>query len=203
MYQVYNCIKEICNEYFTTNSPFVQKTIDGQMRSLAIPQENILYFNDTPQANKHTAPYFGDYVYVYIQPIQYTLLNIGQEEVLDDLGDPTGDLQNYTQYTAKFNLIFYTKSKKNNITNKTAPHFKDIFFNVFNGLVNIQEFLTKHRIAYLRGTKRVKDQSFLEGDTLTISRYDMEFSTQYSEVSNIIERPQSITSIKKAINIIT
>jgi hypothetical protein len=159
--------------YFTTD--FSDTKALNPLNDVEIIVENGVQNVKTSNINGQTQ----SNTWIYYVPIDETVL-LQDSSVIDETPDNI-TFQNLGNYIESFKLIFYTNSiGQTNDSVREASIYQRLFFGLFNGLENINDYLEKWGIyrLFIVGRK-VQNLSYVEA-TQGITRYEATFQSQFS-----------------------
>lgn len=202
MKQIFDGIKDILNEFFSENSTYNyvnsnQFIIDTQnefIYGMNFPKQiNIPTPTYSPQQRPTPTTSQKDFTRIFFKPKSTVYITNSQTYNEVEGEEHQALVQNYNEYVAKFDLIFYTKSPNDTFT-MNAFNFQELFFNVFRGNVAFLDYLfAKNVWDFGWEGYDVRDLSFVE-NTHGVSRYEASFSARYLQQTNsyILDKLQKI-----------
>lgn len=202
MKQIFDGIKDILDEFFSESSDY--NYVDGK-QFIIDTQTEFVYGMDFPKQiqlpqttyspqnrPKPTAPQ-KDFTRIFFKPKSTVYISNSQTETEVEGEEHQVLVQNYNEYVAKFDLIFYTKSSSNTFT-MDAFNFQELFFNAFRGNVPFLDFLFAKKVwDFGWEGYDVRDLSFVE-NAHGVSRYEASFAARYIQETNsyILDKLQKI-----------
>lgn len=207
MKQIFEGIKNILETFFAENSTynwvageqFIVNTTTDFIYGLDFPQFTTPAPLQTrfPQNGKLNSTAPQDFTRIFFKPISTTFIthSTTQTEIPSETEEPSHQVsvQNYNQYFARFNLIFYTKSTRPTAT-MDAYNFQELFFNAFRGNIPFLDYLHAQNVWQFGWEgRRVEDLSFVENAS-GVSRYQATMSAMYSQDTNsyILDKAQNM-----------